>query len=374
MLSNKITVLPSRQGDRTKPLKVVLVSNWFDNPYKKLLTHSLESHGIQIKEEMRRTFFLPQVLFDGQPDILHLQTLMYLFASRNWGFYWLKFLLFMVQINLLKILGTKTVWTVHEWKDKISQGKHDLSPQKAFLLGKTLTGIITHCNSTKQTMIADLNLSEKKVFVVPHGNYIDSYENSQTQAEARKKLGIPATAVSFLFFGGIHLSKGVPDAIEAFKSLGDRNVHFTIAGQIPNSTLRQDIEAKTFKQPNILLSQPEGGIADREVQIYLNACDVVVMPYRVFTTSGVALLAMSFKKACIAPKQGFFNDILDERGSFLYETQTKAGLAQAMIQAVARRSDLARMGKHNYQLAQGYSWENIARQTIEVYQWAKAQH
>lgn len=369
MLSNKITA--SVEPENLKRLKVVFISNWFDNPYKKLLTNSLEKNATQVREELRSTFFLPKILASGKPDILHLQTLIYIFASRNWGFYWLKFLLFIFQINILKILGTKTVWTVHEWKDKISDGQHDLSTQKAFLLGKTLTGIITHCDSTKQEIIAELNLSEPgKVFVVPHGNYIGSYENNITQAEARNSLEIPADAVSFLFFGGVHPSKGVLDAIKAFHSLPYQNIHFTIAGQIPDPVLRQSIRDKTSKQNNILLSKPETGVGDQDVQLYLNACDVVVLPYRIFTTSGVALLAMSFKKACIAPRKGFFRDILDDQGSFLYKNQTDYGLITAMTQAVAKSSDLAEMGLHNYRLAQGYSWEQAGQQTQEVYQWA----
>lgn len=354
-------------------LKVTLISNWFDNPYKQLLIDGLASENIATAEMRGKVFFLPQILRDGKPEILHLQTLIYLFASRNWAFYWVKFLLFLIQLNILKVLGIPTVWTVHEWKDKISAGQHDLSPAKSYLLGKTLTGIITHCATTKQELVIDLKLKQaQKIFVVPHGNYIGCYENNITKHQAREKLGITGDALSFLFFGGIHPSKGVIEAIKAFKSLPHAKIQFTIAGQIPYPTLEQKITREIANEKNILLVNSPGGIPDSEVQTYLNACDIVVLPYRIFTTSGVALLAMSFKRACIAPKQGFFNDILDSRGSFLYP-DTPDGLKQAMNQAVARQASLEEMGIFNYELAQKYSWKGVAQQTAKVYQWAMEQ-
>ena len=67
---------------------------------------------------------------------------------------------------------------------------------------------------------------------------------------------------------------------------------------------------------NILLVAAR--IADPEIQIYMNACDCVIMPYKTFTTSGVAVLAMSFGRVCIAPNVGFFADILDSENAYLY--------------------------------------------------------
>ncbi len=354
-------------------LKAVFLSNWFDNPYKQMLTKELEISDIRVDEQIRSVFFLHKVLSTYRPNILHLQTLHYIFASQNWAFYWLKFIIFILQVNILNILGVKTVWTVHEWKDKISGGKHDLSSQKAYILGKALTGIIVHCDSTKHEIINDLSLTKSnKVFVIPHGHYIDCYENSIPQKQAREKLSIPSGSVSFLFFGGIHPGKGVLDAIDAFNNLHYQDIHLTIAGKTSYVSMHA-IQEKISNRNNILFSSPQDGISDNDVQIYLNACDIVVLPYRVFTTSGVALLAMSFKRVCIAPNQGFFKDILDEHGSFLYDNRSADGLQQAMVKAIQKQASLPEMGMHNYELAKCFSWDVIAKQTAEVYRWAMDQ-
>ena len=51
------------------------------------------------------------------------------------------------------------------------------------------------------------------------------------------------------------------------------------------------------------------------MQIYFNASDACVLPYRRVTTSGAALLAYSFGKPIVAPAIGPFPDLITpERG------------------------------------------------------------
>jgi len=45
-------------------------------------------------------------------------------------------------------------------------------------------------------------------------------------------------------------------------------------------------------------------IPDNDIQIYMNAADIIVLPYLDILNSGVAILAMSFGKPVIAPRTG----------------------------------------------------------------------
>jgi glycosyltransferase involved in cell wall biosynthesis len=99
----------------------------------------------------------------------------------------------------------------------------------------------------------------------------------------------------------------------------------------------------------------------------MNACDVVVLPYRDIFTSGSVFLAMSFGRACIAPHKGCIGEVLDDSGAFLYDSDE--GLLQVLHYAIEKKADLPRMGKHNLQLAeQLLSWSNLAKMTLDVYQ------
>jgi beta-1,4-mannosyltransferase len=110
-----------------------------------------------------------------------------------------------------------------------------------------------------------------------------------------------------------------------------------------------------------------GFVAPDEIQMYMNATDLVIFPYRDVLTSGAVLLAMSFGKACVAPRKGCIGEVLDNDGAFLYEPDDENGLIQAMNSALQKQSQLSNMGQHNLQLAEKYNWKRIAKMTSDVY-------
>ncbi|MGL5082247.1 MAG: glycosyltransferase family 4 protein [Microcoleaceae cyanobacterium] len=353
-----------------KPLNVALISSWFENPYKDLLIQYLSKHNVYAEEYFQSIFFVPKVLSKGKPDILHLQTLHDFFVSRNKVYCWVKFLGFITQLLFLKLIGVKTVWTVHEWTDKITEVKHNILPLQALILGKVLSAIITHCESTRQEMITALHLKDgEKVFVIFHGNYVEAYDNKISRSEARQLLNIPDQNFAFLMFGGIHKGKGTLDGIESFKHLNQENLHLIVAGKVSKAELRNLILQEIEGEENVIFTAPPDGIPDEQIQVYMNACDCVVLPYKIFTTSGVAVLAMSYSKVCIAPCSGFFKEILDDQRAFLYNPDAKSGLVNAMNLAIEQRFVLAEIGQHNFEVAQAWNWDYVATATREVYQW-----
>jgi glycosyltransferase involved in cell wall biosynthesis len=110
-----------------------------------------------------------------------------------------------------------------------------------------------------------------------------------------------------------------------------------------------------------------GFIPDDQIQLYMNACDVVIFPYRDILTSGAVLLAMSFGRACIAPRKGCIGEVLDDTGAFLYEIDDENGLMKAMKSALDKSSHLSVMGQHNRHLAEKYNWKHIAEMTNDIY-------
>ena len=109
-------------------------------------------------------------------------------------------------------------------------------------------------------------------------------------------------------------------------------------------------------------------VAGDQVKVYMNACDAVVLPYRDILTSGSVILAMSFARACIAPRKGCIAEVLDERGGILYEPDDENGIFKAIERAVQKKSDLLCMGAHNRQVVEQWDWESIAEMTFKTYQ------
>ena len=92
----------------------------------------------------------------------------------------------------------------------------------------------------------------------------------------------------------------------------------------------------------------------------MNAADVVVFPYRDVLTSGALLLAMSFGKACIAPRIGCMGDVLETSGGFLYDLSDENGLPDALARALQENNRLAAMGQRNLCQAEKWNWDHRA--------------
>jgi len=144
------------------------------------------------------------------------------------------------------------------------------------------------------------------------------------------------------------------------------NTKLIIAGKPQNDQIVEQIKRKVNGLYNIRVV-PEF-IADDEIQIYMNAADVVVFPCRNILTSGGVILAMSFGKAIIAPRIGCIPDTLDSSGSFLYDPNERNGLLNAMKEAMASRDKLQKMGNHNLELLKKADWENVAKATRHAYE------
>jgi beta-1,4-mannosyltransferase len=349
---------------------VVFLSDLGNNPYRNLLIDNLKDHGFRVVDYFPTSIFLHKLWTGSRLKILHLHHIHFFFLGSNPFKRWVKFFIFIIQILILKLLNVKIVWTVHEWSDKYQGEWGEIYPFWSVSFGRLFDGIIAHCQTTKNAIVRDLKLDNlHKGFVVPHGNYINAYKNDYDQTQARQLLGIPQKHVVFLLFGNIYRSKGTLEAIEAFKHLPKSNASLLIAGFPVEDDIEEVIRHQIESRDNILFTPKP--IDDDDVQIYMNACDCFMVPYKVFTTSGVTLLGMSFGKACIAPRIGYFSDVLDESGAFLYDPEDKDGLLHAMKLALERQAALTEMGQSNLEKAQQWSWEYVGAETARVYRWCR---
>ncbi len=349
-------------------MKIVFFCTFCGSPYAELLANPLKNKGVhvEIEEKSFHFIFIPKIIREGKPDILHIHNLHYFFLGINELHRFIKFIIFVIQILILKIIGTKVVWTVHEWADRFRNGSNDIPKGWSVIIGQIFDAIISHNTTTNNQIIKAFALGEEdKNFVIPHGNYI-CYKNTISQLDARKLLDISPDSPVFLLFGNIHRTKGFLEAIDAFKSLQKNQVYLLVVGYPAEEGIEEMIRDKIQGYENILFVSRR--VENDEIQNYMNACDCVVLPHKVFTTSGTAILAMSFGKACIAPNDGYFRDVLDESGAFLFDSTQEYGLLHAMKLAIEKQDSLLDMGKHNFNLAEQCNWEYVAEETLNVYQ------
>lgn len=349
-------------------LKVSFWPQWPNNPYQKLLADSLEKLGVGLEDfSYGDNIFLLNELKRFKPDVLHIHSLYPFFTSTNLLKSVIRLVISLCQLFILRLMGVKIVWTAHDLKHHENRYPK-LDRIFTTLFARLTHAIIAHGKTAKQEVIKAFHLrNDDKIFVIPHGNYFDYYENKIDRAEARHALGIPDASLVMLFLGLIRPYKGVIELIDAFRQLECEGVYLAIAGKVSTEELTEQIKQKTLDRDNIKFMP--GFVADDQIQVYMNACDIAVLPYRNILTSGSIVLAMSFGRACIAPQRGCITDMLNDSGALLYDPNSEDGLLQAMNRAVQKKADLPQMGEYNRQLAEQWSWNRVAEMTLDVYQW-----
>ena len=158
------------------------------------------------------------------------------------------------------------------------------------------------------------------IYVIPHGNYIGYYANNVSKSKARRRLGLNNENFVYLFLGLIRPYKGIEDLIDTFLKLSNTNTRLLIAGRV-FGIINYESKLKESTKGNCRIKLFLDFIPDEDIQVFLNACDVFVLPYKDITTSGAALLGMSFGKPIIAPNISFFREVLTAENGILYDTE-----------------------------------------------------
>lgn len=275
----------------------------------------------------------------------------------------IKYCLFLFELLVLRITGVKVVWTVHNIVSHECQyRKIELFFNK--LLLRFCDHVIVHCKAAWREVVQTYKSSlNGKATIIPHGHYTNCYENQISQLHARNLLKIGQKDTVFLHFGAIRSYKGIPDLIEAFKKLKCRQSTLLIVGMPLTNDIKTQIE-KECQEDNRIRAVLEFVPSDH-VQVYMNAADIVVMPFKDILASGSVLLTMSFAKAIVAPRLGCLPEILNAKGAILYDPIVGDGLYRALEKAC--QTDIESMGRYNFNRANQFDWNKIGNMTHEVY-------
>jgi beta-1,4-mannosyltransferase len=262
---------------------------------------------------------------------------------------------------LCKVLGYKLVWEMHnilphgyvESDKKIARWFHD-----------HVDGIIYHSRTDIDKARKALALRRwKPHIIVPHGNFNESYENTVTKSEARRRLRLPERGKVVLCFGFIRENRGYDILLQATENLLDVDV--VIAGKMEHVQVFKDIKAAKRNRKNLHLF--EGWIADNEIQLYFNACDIVVLPYTEITTSGVIPLSYAFARPVIVSNIGGMRDVVDESTGILVEPGNPTDLRNA-IDVMFKQKNIDEMGKAAQAFAlDNFDWNKISKTIKRFY-------
>jgi glycosyltransferase involved in cell wall biosynthesis len=116
---------------------------------------------------------------------------------------------------------------------------------------------------------------------------------------------------------------------------------------------------KTYKLFNTFVS-------DDNVQTYMNAADVLVVPRTAQLNSGLVYLGLSFGKIIVAPDMGNITEVIEQTHNVLFNPNDVNSLKEAMLNAYSLKD--SNLDFDNRVYAQEYGdWDTIAEQHIDFY-------
>lgn len=162
-----------------------------------------------------------------------------------------------------------------------------------------------------------------------------------SRAEARHRLGVPAEATKvLLFFGLIRPYKGFEVLLQAFEALhrADSGYHLVVAGEFYEKRRRFEPLLGRLQQSGCL-TLADRFIPNELVYLYFRAADVVVLPYRHATQSGIIPLAYAWNRGVVSTRVGGLSEMVAEgRSGFLVEPDDPAGLVCGVEKYLAHQT------------------------------------
>lgn len=205
--------------------------------------------------------------------------------------------------------------------------------------------------------------------LIPHGLlFLDVPERSKPGARAALSWGTEKRVV--LFWGNIVPYKGLDDLLAAFLRLRGPDYILAVAGKwsLPPGAKARWLGAARADGRVALF---DGTLPPERVRDLLCGADLLILPYREATQSGVGFAALRYGLPMVVTSAGALPELLPEaaRGRCVVPPRSPELLAEAISGFFARppreREALA-AGLRAY-AADRYSWDGIALKTLEVY-------
>tara|TARA_A100001011_G_scaffold398351_1_gene502451 strand:+ start:178 stop:1335 length:1158 start_codon:yes stop_codon:yes gene_type:complete len=245
---------------------------------------------------------------------------------------------------------------------------HEWFPLSSFMIN----GLVSHVDAfIIQSSAVEkelLGLLDKPIYnKVFHPIYND-YPKSIDAQVAKKKIGILEGFKVVLFFGIIRNYKGLDLLIKSMEKvfLKDNNIMLVIAGECYSDKDKYVALIQKSNYKNRILWIEEF-IKEEEVSVYFSAADVVVLPYRSASQSGVIPLSYNYNKPVIVPDlDGLVEVVEDNKTGLIYSLNDVDDLTLKILDFFKNYN--AKFYKQNIiQYKKNFSWENFSNSIQNLY-------
>lgn len=176
-------------------------------------------------------------------------------------------------------------------------------------------------------------LRPERTTIIEHCSYLGVYPDFVGREEARRRVGLLDGEIALLLLGEIRPYKGLHLLLPAFEEAlaTDPRLRLIVAGRAGAQKALQPWLDRARHHRRVLTHFDY--VPDAELQIWLRAADVAVLPYPVILNSGALQLAHSFDLPVVAPAAGEVGRALDPRCAIGFQPGDQADLVRAILRA-----------------------------------------
>lgn len=192
----------------------------------------------------------------------------------------------------------------------------------------------------------------------------DNFGEKIDKVDAQKTLELNSANINILFFGLVRDYKGLDLLINALSDnrLKEFPLHLTVAGEFYESPTKYEEIISKLELKNITIHNKF--IDNESVKNYFCACDLVVLPYKTATQSGVTQIAFHFEKPMLVTDVGGLAEIVKD-GKSGYVCQANAqSIADCLYNFCKNKTDFS---SSIIEEKKKFSWSNMTKSIKELY-------
>jgi glycosyltransferase involved in cell wall biosynthesis len=285
-------------------------------------------------------------------------------------------------LPLLRRLGKSLVYTAH---DVLPHESSIMSERHARWLYRYPDALFVHGESLKTLLVGRFDVDPALVHVVPHGNFnfISDTPGPWSRMSARKSFGFEPSDRVVLFFGLIRDYKGLDTLIQACRLVSERGLP---RGQRLKVIIAGRVFSNHWDEGRYDAAIRDSGIGDHiqlhlrhvemaEIARFFRAADVLAVPYKRGSQSGVLRLAYSFALATVATNVGSLSEVSGRDVSRFVAPDDPAAFADELWDLLADTDRAQSLGRRGRKYAdEVLGWDRIAQTTRAVYEVLLADH
>lgn len=259
---------------------------------------------------------------------------------------------FIAGVERFKGRGGRLVWTVHNVLPHDGRFEWDEIRLARYLADASdLIHVLSEATFTQTEPY--YRLDPAKVVVIDIASYLGIYPDEISQEDARARLGIHPQEKVLISLGGVRPYKGLGRLLDIFSAMAaqDPTLRLLIAGQPGYSPEVKELVSRASGMARVLARFEH--LPDDELQVWMNAADVAVLPYHNILNSSAVQLAHTFGLPVVVPRAGALAGLEGAPHAVHFEPSDDRSLRAAVEQAIrdfvetpggsapARRSSLA---------------------------------